>query len=80
MLVFYLMIKNMVNYSLLFRCYNLGSDFTMFHYEVSHLNVILGKNGYLSKVDFSVRNFVSVDILRYSFIATMDWFFEPLDV
>ena len=46
--------------SLLYRCFHLCSDLIKFHHEVSELKLILGRNGYPSKViDFCIRNFLN---------------------
>ena len=45
---------------LLYRCFHLCSDLVKFHHEVSELKLILGRNGYPSKVvDFCIKNFLN---------------------
>ena len=46
--------------SLLYRCFHLCSNLTKFHHEVSELKVILGRNGYPSKItDFCIKKFLN---------------------
>ena len=57
--------------SLLYRCFYLCSDLIKFHHEVSELKLILGRNGYPSKViDFCIRNFLNKIHLPKKTVAT----------
>ena len=70
-LVLYLHIINTVWLSLLYRCFHLCSDLIKLHREVSELKLILGRNGYPSKViDFCIKNFLNKIHLPKKTVAT----------
>ena len=52
--------KKSLIFTLLFRCYSLCSDYTLFHLEVEKLREILKKNSYPSSIiEFSIRTFLN---------------------
>ena len=52
--------KKSLIFTLLFRCYSLCSDYTLFHLEVEKLREILKKNSYPSGItELSKRTFLS---------------------
>ena len=52
--------KKSLIFTLLFRCYSLCSDYTLFHLEVEKLREILKKNSYPSGiVELSIRTFLT---------------------
>ena len=52
--------KKLLIFTLLFRCYSLCSDYTLFHLEVEKLREILKKNSYPSRIiELSIRTFLN---------------------
>ena len=52
--------KKSLIFTLLFRCYSLCSDYTLFHLEVEKLREILKKNSYPSSIiELSIRTFLN---------------------
>ena len=52
--------KKSLIFTLLFRCYSLCSDYTLFHLEVEKLREILKKNSYPSSIiELSIRIFLN---------------------
>ena len=52
--------KKLLTDTLLFRCFSVFSDFTLFHLEVENLREILKKNSYPSGIiEQSIRSFLN---------------------
>ena len=52
--------KKSLSFTLLFRCYSLYSDYTLFHLKVEKVREILKKNSYPSSIiELSIRTFVN---------------------